>query len=438
MPILDKSHTQDYNIPLSIFLSLLGSPESKRQYPKRLQIFFNFIGLNGDINNQSDLFIRKYKRADGEELEKQLIIFAGYQKQRVLKNQISPSTVPNYFKAIKLFCEANRMGKSVNWKVVSKAIPRGFSFADDRAPTLEEIQKILEFPDRRIKPIVLILVSSGIRIGAFEELRWKHIVPIYNKEQNEIIAAKIIVYPGDREQYYSFLTPEAYNAVKEWMDYRIACGEQITKESFVIRDIWQVDDKNGIINPKPLNSPAITRLLNRAWQSQKIRPKLENGIKHHEFKTAHGFRKYFKTQAEQARIPSIKIELLMGHSLGVTDSYVRFTEDQILDDYLKITDNLTINQSSRLVNQTLKKQNENIQKSLKEMEDRQKVELSSLQDKYFHVLEQHSIAIKKLQERDDELQHLKQQATLNKDAISILADQVNALTNDISNIRGPN
>ena len=167
------------NHPLSLFLSMLNSPESKRQYPKRLQAFFNFLNIKGDISDQSSSFAKQYKHQDddGEELEGRLLAFARYQKERVAKKEVSPSTVPNYFKAIKLFCQANRISKNIEWKNVTKAMPRGFNAADDRAPTLEEIQKLLEFPDRRIKPLVLTLVSSGIRIGAFEGLKWKHIIP---------------------------------------------------------------------------------------------------------------------------------------------------------------------------------------------------------------------------------------------------------------------
>jgi len=133
-------------------------------------------------------------------------------------------------------------------------MPRGFNAADDMAPTLEEIQKLLEFPERRIKPLVLTLVSSGIRIGAFEELKWKHINPLFDQKNNDVVATKIQVYAGDREQYYSFLTPEAFTALKEWMDYRLACGENITKESLAMRDIWQNDDTEGAAKPRPLTS----------------------------------------------------------------------------------------------------------------------------------------------------------------------------------------
>ncbi len=374
---------EDNDNPLSLFLSMLNAPESKRQYPKRLQVFFKFLSLEGDVETQSKIFVNTFKKDndDNRTLQKQLIWFAGSQKERVNNKELSPSTVPNYFKAIKLFCQANNLDNKVNWKVVSKSYPKGLQASDDRAPTLEEIQKLIEFPDRRIKPLVLILVSSGIRIGAFETLVWKHITPKFNKS-NEIIAAKIIVYPNDREKYYSFLTPECYNSVKEWMDYRVACGESITKESFVMRDIWQNGDMEGAKNPKPLNSFAITRLLNRAWQAQKIRPQLQKGEKRHEFKTAHGFRKYFKTQTEQARISSAMIEIMMGHSLGVSSSYMKPTEDSLLNEYLIAIDYLTVNQTVVLINKSLKKQEETIRNSLKEMEERHRKEIIALKEKY--------------------------------------------------------
>jgi integrase len=368
--------------PLSLFISMLGSPESIRQYPNRLQVFFNFLEIKGEIQEQSRIFVKKYKHDKKGELEKQLLMFASYQKDRVNNKEISPSTVPNYFKAIKLFCQANRLSNAVEWKIVSKGMPRGLKVSDDRAPTLEEIQRLLEFPDRRIKPLVLTLVSSGIRIGAFETLKWKHIIPIYSKDKNELLAAKILVYPGDREQYYSFLTLEAYTSLDEWMNYRLKCGEEITKESYVMRDIWQTDDIKGIQDPKLLNQAAITRLLNRAWQTQKIRFKLPNNSKRHEFQTAHGFRKYFKTQLEQARIPSIKVELLLGHSLGVSDSYARFSEEQMLEDYLLGKDFLTVNQTVVLINKSLKKQEETIQNSLNDMEERHRKEIDALHEKY--------------------------------------------------------
>lgn len=373
-----------------MFLSMLGSKESKRQYPQRLQVFFNFLKIEGnDIWEQSIKFIERFKKRqlneeEDHELERQLILFINHEKERIEKEGLSPSTIPNYYKAAKLFCQTSHLANKVEWKLVSKALPRAFNAAEDRAPTLEEIQKVLKYPDKRIKPLVLILVSSGIRIGAFETLRWKHIMPIASTN-NEV--ARILVYPGDREQYYSFLTPEAYSAVKDWMNYRSECGEIITSNSYVMRNIWEKGDDKGAANPKVLSQPAITRLLNRAWKAEKVRPQLQKGEKRHEFKTAHGFRKYFKTQAEQARIPSIKVELLMGHSLGVSDSYAKFTEEQMLEDYLKIIDFLTVDQNLVLVTSGLQKQAQHMERKMKEMEERHELEIKKMQEQNSSQLE---------------------------------------------------
>ena len=68
-------------------------------------------------------------------------------------------------------------------------------------------------------------------------LTWKNIIPIYD-EKRSVIAAKIIVYEGECQQYFSYITPEAYNSLKEWMEFREKQGERITRDSYLMRDIW--------------------------------------------------------------------------------------------------------------------------------------------------------------------------------------------------------
>ena len=41
----------------------------------------------------------------------------------------------------------------LNWKRIRRGLPHGREAANDRAPTLEEIQRLVECPDRLIKSI---------------------------------------------------------------------------------------------------------------------------------------------------------------------------------------------------------------------------------------------------------------------------------------------
>jgi hypothetical protein len=44
------------------------------------------------------------------------------------------------------------------------------------------------------------MISSGIHLGAWGVLQWKHVTPIFN-EDGEVVAAKLIVYGGNIEEY---------------------------------------------------------------------------------------------------------------------------------------------------------------------------------------------------------------------------------------------
>jgi len=161
----------------------------------------------------------------------------------------------------------------VNWKKITRGIPAGRKASNDRAPTTEELMKLSEYPDRRMTAIVYVMCSSGIRLGAWDYLQWKCVTSITD-ENGKIIAAKLLIYPGDAEEYYCFITPAAYTALKEWMDYRSEHGENITGDSWVMRDLWQTTDMNygvkfGVATyPKRLKSSGIKSLLERAIRSQ--------------------------------------------------------------------------------------------------------------------------------------------------------------------------
>ncbi|MDN5845899.1 MAG: hypothetical protein L0H53_06450 [Candidatus Nitrosocosmicus sp.] len=94
--------------------------------------------------------------------------------------------------------------------------------------------------------------------------------------------------------------------------------------------------------PKKIKNTGIKRMLERALWDQGIRIKLKEGTKRHEFKAAHGFRKFYKSRAEQVMRP-INVEITMGHNIGLSDCYYRPTEKEVSNDYLKAVDLLTIN-----------------------------------------------------------------------------------------------
>ncbi|MGC1928639.1 MAG: hypothetical protein WA667_06660 [Candidatus Nitrosopolaris sp.] len=121
------------------------------------------------------------------------------------------------------------------WDKITRGLPRGKRHADDRAPTLEEIKKLCQYPDRRTKPLVYTMASSGIRVGAWDYLRRGNILPI--EKDSKIVAARMLVYAGEEGSYITYITPSAYRELAEWMNYRDESGEAITADSCVMR-LW--------------------------------------------------------------------------------------------------------------------------------------------------------------------------------------------------------
>jgi integrase len=342
-PLCKKSEAMgsstDAQDPMACFLYALQSPISKKKYPQRFRVFLRFLGYTGVLREDALEFLKK-ARVDPEWVENKLIQFITSQIERLNQGKIAAATIANYYKAIKLFCEMNRV--RLDWKIIRRGVPTGNKAANDRAPTLEELQRLVGYPDPRIKSLVYVMVSSGIRLGAWDFLKWGHITPETDGD-GHVVEAKMLVYAGQNEgkkkQYMTRISAEAYNALVEWMDLRKRDGEKITVESWLMRDLWQVTNLNRGANlgfatiPRRFKTNGIRKLMDRALWEQGIRLSPE---KHHPFKMTHGFRKYFMSHAEQAGMKSINVKILMGRRF-----VYRPQEKDISEDYKKAIPNLT-------------------------------------------------------------------------------------------------
>jgi hypothetical protein len=361
--------------PMCKFMMWRLEYPTRHQYITNLKLFFKSLKLQGSLDAQSREFIAKTKN-DTEWAENGLNHFIYNQTQRARNGEIAESSIRNYCKPVKLFCDLHKI--ILSWKMIKNTIPKGRRHANDRAPTGEEIQTIIEYPDRRIKPLVLIECSSGIRVGAWAYLKWKHVEPI--KRDDKIVAAKITVYAGEYEEYFSFITPEAFQALQEWMDYRKQSGEEITGESWLMRTLWDTTTpayNSKIDSNKKISQNAIRGLMERALRAQCLRKGLDLKVsRRYEWKANHGFRKFFQTNCE-SKMKSLDVMILMGQDTGLAASYNKPTVEMLLTEYLKAVENLTIDNTRQMV---IKEVSENQQALAAQMRSKDK-EIKELRDK---------------------------------------------------------
>ena len=366
----------------------IKSPKSQKHYPFILRRFFKHLGLFGnDIDTLADTFIDKAKsNGNAKWIQDGVINYVSYNKKRIESKDLTAGALGHYVTVIKLFCDTNDDlipdVDTIKWKKIRRGIPKANSNAKDRAPTKEEIRKLLEFPDRRLKPLILVMCSSGIREGAWENLDWKHVEP-YRNDNGEVIAAKLTVYDEDAEEYYTFMTAEAFYALESYMNFRASLGEHIDGDSPLIRDILPESNAKqqhviGVnygfaTKPVRLGTEGIKKILIRALWAQGLRKPLPKGKRRYEFKLGHGWRKFFETTIDDTEgMKPMMVAQLMNHRSGMSQHYRRPPEKKVLENYLKVADALTIYDDKiilqkQLAKTTPREETEYLKKTVSEM-----------------------------------------------------------------------
>lgn len=271
-----------------------------------------------------------------------------------LRKRLSPNSIPAIIAALELFFSMN--DKNIQFKKIRRMVPTATKKSGHAAWSTTDIQKILQNTvSKRDRAFVHLIASTGCRIGALQELKLKHISGMTDS------CKSVLFYEGSNEEYLGFLTPEANNAVEEYLEERRKHGEHIDQDSPIFRSSYQV----GIQKVKSM-STASAKMIALRLANSVVRAKQGS---RYTVMAAHGFRKRFNTILKNNKEGNIALkEKLMGHRgvFALDGSYHAPDVKTLFDEFKIHIANLTIDDSER--------KQVKIQKLEAELSDKQKLE----------------------------------------------------------------
>jgi integrase len=311
------------------------------------EAYFNFVNsINSDATRKNyEYCLSRFLKYCNLDLDSLLKLPQLELSNLIIKYLVS-QTISSQYKTvimatIKHACEMNDV--ILNWKKLKKFIKSektdNETNGKDRGYTHEEIQKILDFSDQRLKTAFLVLASTGIRIGALQSIRIGDLERIDN-------LYKITVYRGDREEYFTFCTPECATEIDAYLDFRARRGEKITQDSYLLVRKFSLKTK---VKGKAFRGRALWAILEDCISNCGLREiDHVNPFKRKQVPLLHGLRKFMTKQLVDSKLnPEIR-EMLLGHKIGLTGCYYRPTPQEMYEEYQKAIDNLTIDPANRL------------------------------------------------------------------------------------------
>ena len=94
--------------PYMMFKFSVRSETTRKYYERRIRLFLDFINFGLEKKNNIEERCNEFAYKGSSEIKwsvEQVIRFLQFQKDRVEKGETTPSTLLNYVKSIKLFCD---------------------------------------------------------------------------------------------------------------------------------------------------------------------------------------------------------------------------------------------------------------------------------------------------------------------------------------------
>ena len=300
----------------------MGSERTVENYVKAIKKFVTYLGFSDPETALQNLLSGEI---DASAKADQFIDYA-------LK-KYAHTTVRNFLFGIKKWYELN--GVKVDWDKIE--LPTSTEPSEsDRAPSKEELKSLLHHASGyRDRAVILVLASSGLRIGTLLSLKVGNVnfdypdvanIKVERQRGRKFVGKR---RGGQGRVFYSFMTQEAKEALMKYLKERKTAGEKVTPESPLIGDVYH---RGNFITIEAFEK-VYARLLRRAGLAEKSNKWFVLHI--------HTLRKYFRSNC--VGVEQSYREHWMGHKGGYLDeSYFRAEEERHLVEYRKAIPHLTV------------------------------------------------------------------------------------------------
>lgn len=319
--------------------------------------------LEGTLEQRAQQFVG-LARDDQQKVTQIILAYVARLRERTLLEKaelgyLNPSSLPNKIKPIKKLLEMNDLG--LGWKRIYSTYPELDNTNQGRGYTREEIKKLLEYSDSIDTDFIILGSSSGgLRVGAWEDLTWGDVFPVYEinseykielnqNESGKIVCAGMKVYGGTSEEYVALISIEAWEKLQEYKKIWISKIKKEPKDSEPLI-------LERFTKPKAITTIAVKSRIESLLVQSGMRAPLTEGKRRHIIPATHGFRRFWNkimmnSQRKRGTLSALVIkERLMGHG-GIVKTDKNYFWTDVLDlvpDYLEAMYDLMISDEQRL------------------------------------------------------------------------------------------
>jgi|tagenome__1003787_1003787.scaffolds.fasta_scaffold20983234_8 integrase len=373
------------------FINSLSAKYTKRNYTHSFSKYY----LSRPENQR--LSLDEILQKNVKIIEAEIIETIIYMKDTL---DLSFSTINTFTASVFHFFEINDV--ILNKRKINKFKGEYVTKFEFRSYSIEEISNLLSVCDERGKVAVLLMASTGMRVGALPDIKLKHLKRV-NVDNQGTYVYQITVYANSpKDKYTTFCTPECAKIIDNYFELRKRYGENIKQD--VKTGNWlppeipllikTFNKEKCQIRPIKIQSDSITKYIVFKLEESGLRKrqhitetnKEARNSKVAKFKNelhpCHSLRIFAVTNMQRSKIDTTIREMLVGHSTGLDKAYYKPQDDEILTEYLKAVDSLTINNEYRLEKKLgeYKQKSEGVDEIRQQLEQKYEKNMSNLQE----------------------------------------------------------